>query len=120
MASATAPLAGAGSYLTLGTGLGVQGTGTVPVAVLGAAPGAALGAALGAAPDTGLETEVLTQLFHANPDHCRLSFAAINRMRQHSQVSGRISFVFFDIEHRRAPSSDLCTLKFVRMDSCYV
>lgn len=35
---------------------------------------------------SAMEAEVLTELFHANADHYRLSFSAINRMRQHSQL----------------------------------
>lgn len=50
-------------------------------------PGAApLSTLSGTTPAAAADAEVLTQLFHANADHYRLSFAAINRMRQHAQL----------------------------------
>ncbi|KAJ1522807.1 hypothetical protein ONE63_001961 [Megalurothrips usitatus] len=69
-------------------------TTTLPAVGAPPGPGPGLGPAAagsaGAAPPTGptaaTEAEVLTELFHANPDHYRASFSAINRMRQHAQL----------------------------------
>lgn len=96
MASATLPPVGA---LPLAQPLAQPGPGglSLPAALSGSLTSSLTGS-LTASSSSAIEAaqaaqaaEVLTELFHANADHYRLSFQAINRMRQHAQVDIKIS-----------------------------